>query len=469
MRRVTLPALVGMVLAAGMPAPAPLAAQEYTAKRHLTSRALFVALDSTSLSDSARMEPMRPGEATDSVMLDMVAYLDRTSGAKYQLGETRVRRWPGFSTQAHPTMGILVDTGQVTSLLGEVRRHKGAAGVPEEKIEPRLEYVIRFMMAHEYGHLMQYSHFGTDSVLSLNATRVIECAADLLGGFELRSFLASRYPEGMFPEASEQAAIDFGYIVGANDWLDGTTHPIREDRRLCIGRGVGAQRALAHAKGSATDSLSLVLRRWARDSEPELTQGSIDLVDWAQLRARAIVSAREIVDSSAVLAVVRDSSPVRLVRELAAASAEGGQALRRLRGPQAPRQSGAPAAYLLREALPVPWECVIAECDNAETALCTRQGREPDFLEPTFDRLVASVEQTLRGTQWRRIQAPLVPPLYLGADREILGKAQYGVTGSRPADPRAARIEVLFVKYAGSMTQQMAPRYEVVLVFRAKE
>lgn len=465
MRRVTLLVLAGSVLAVGVLAPARLAAQEYTAGRQLKSRALFVALDSTSLADSAGMEPMRPDEATDSVMLDMVAYLDRTAGAEYRLGRTRVRRWPGFGTQAHPTMGILVDSGEVAWLLGEVRRYKGQAGVPEEKIEPRLEYVIRFMMAHEYGHLMQYRYFGTDSVLSLNATRVIECAADLLGGFELRGFLASRYAEASFPEAAEQAAIDFGYIVGANDWLDGTTHPLREDRRLCIGRGVDAQRALVHARGSSMDSLSQALRRWARDSEPELTQGPLDLVAWAQLRARAIVSAREIVDSNAVLAVVRDSSPVRLVRELAAASAEGGQALRRFRGPRAPR---APAAYLLREALPVPWECLTAEYSKAESALCTREGREPDFLEPTFDRLVASVGQTLRGTPWRRIQASLVSPLYPNRDREILGKALYGVTGSRPNDPRAARIEVLFVKYPAPLPLQIGPRYGVTLFFRAK-
>lgn len=444
MRRVTLFALAASVLALAMPAPARVAAQVYDGGRQLKSRALFIALDSTSLADSADMEPMRPNEATDSLMLDMVAWLDRSAGAAYRLGTTRVRRWPGFGTHAHPTMGILVDTGEVGWLLRETRRYKGAAGVAEEKIGPRLEYVIRFMMAHEYGHLLQYRYFGTDSVLNQNATRVIECAADLLGGFEIHRFLLSRFPDGTFPEASEQAAIDFGYIVGANDWLDGTTHPLREDRRLCIRRGVEA-----------------------RDSEPELTRDSLDLVAWAQQRARAIVSAGEIVDSNAVLAVVRDSSPVTLVRELAAASSSGGPALRKLRGAPAPGPPGAPPRYLLREALPAPWECLTALYQKAESALCTRQGREPDFLEPTFDRLVASVDQTLRGTRWRKIQASIVAPLG-SENREIMGKTLYGVAGSRPDDPRAARIEVLFVKYPPSMTAQMGPSYQVMLFFRAK-
>ncbi len=157
-----------------------------------------------------------------------------------------------------------------------------------------------------------------------------------------------------------------------------------------------------------------------------------------------------------------------LVRELAAASAKGGHVLRKLRGPRAPGPPAAPPAYLLREALPVPWECLTAEYKKAESALCKRQGREPDFLEPTFDRLVASVGQTLRGTPWRRIQASIVSPLSANQDREIMGKALYGVSGSRPDDPRAARIEVLFVKYPPSMTAQMGPSYEVTLFFRAK-
>ncbi len=59
------------------------------------------------------------------------------------------------------------------------------------------------------------------------------------------------------------------------------------------------QRALAYAGGSSTDSGSQALRQWAHDSEPELTQESLELVAWTQLRARAMVSAREIVDNNA--------------------------------------------------------------------------------------------------------------------------------------------------------------------------
>jgi hypothetical protein len=49
-----------------------------------------------------------------------------------------------------------------------------------------------------------------------------------------------------------------------------------------------------------------------------------------------------------------------------------------------------------------------------------------------------------------------------------MGKALYGPIGSRPDDPRAARIEVLFVKYRPSMTAQLGPNYEVTLFFRAQ-
>ncbi len=433
--------------------------------RHLRSRALFAALDSTALEDSSAIQPMKPHQSLDSVMMDMVAFLDGTVGPAQGLKDTPIRRWDGFGTQAHPLLGILVDFREVAMLLDEVREYKQAVHVPEGEIDHRLEYVIRFLVAHEYGHLMQYRYFGPDSVANLNATRVIECGADLLGGFNLRAFLGSRYAEGSFPEAAEQAAIDFGYVVGGTDWLDGTTHPLPEDRRRCIKRGIEAERAVANSQGDSAAAIYQASREWLRDSEPELAGGTSNLMRWSQGRARAIVAEWEVIDSNAVLAVVRDSSPVRLVRKLADATARGQEALRQFRGDSAPYPRG---TYLLREALPVPWQCLIAQARQAETALCFHDGRKEQFAQFTFERLATSVRGALKGTPWRPIKGRPDSIFAQPSGREVLAKAQYGLPGARPEDPNAARIEILFLVYPVSMTAQMESTYSVLIMFRTR-
>jgi hypothetical protein len=425
--------------------------------RRLASRALFAALDSAAVEDSSRMRPMNQHERLDSIMVEMAGFLDRHIGPAYGLAATRVRHWDGYGTQAHPTLGILVDSGEIAGLLQRVSSHKGAAGVPAEEITRRLEYVVRFLVAHEYGHLMQYRSFGRDSVASLNATRVIECGADLLGGVGFSDYLASRYGSAL-PEGATQTAIDFGYVVGGSDWLDGTTHPLPEDRRRCIERGVEVAAELHGARAvraGAADSATLTLARRLNETEPELYRGKVSLMSWSQTRSREFVSARTIVDSSAVLAVVRDSSVERLVRRLAAATAKGRAELRKLRGARAP--SGKPP-YLLREALPAPWECVIGEVDGAETARCDRTIRGGfSYLEQTD--LEQAVKAALRETRWRQIAPERGQGTY---------KIVFAETGSDPANPRSARIEIFIDQDSASGTVQMLPEERMSLYFRTK-
>ena len=407
--------------------------------RQLASRALFAALDSAAIEDSSALRPMDRHERLDSTMLEMAGFLDREVGPRYGLGATQVRHWDGYGTQAHPTLGILVDSIEIAGLLGQVTSHKGGAGVPADEISRRLEYVVRFLIAHEYAHLLQYRSLGPDLVASPDATRIIECGADLLGGVELAEYLTSRFGSDV-PHAATQTAVDFGYVVGGSDWLDGTMHPLAEDRRECIQRGI------EHAR--------------------ERSEGTESLMSWSQRRSREIVSARSVVDSSAVLAVVRDSSVELLVGRLAAAAMKGTGALRAFRGERAPA-SQPPISW--REALPPPWECVIGQVDGAETARCSSTIRgSGDEVEFAF--VVGQVRSAL-GSQWRQAAAGAGRAVGRGGGMTLSRRTtlkQATFAPKRSSGRRAARIEVVLDQDALSSTAQLEPESMVTLTVRAR-
>jgi hypothetical protein len=444
--------------------------------RQLASRALFAALDSAAIEDSSALRPMDGHERLDSTMLEMAGFLDREVGPRYGVSATQVRHWDGYGTQAHPALGILVDSIEIAGLLREVTSHKGAAGVPAEEITRRLEYVVRFLIAHEYAHLLQYRSLGPDLVASPDATRIIECGADLLGGVALFEYLTSRFG-GAVPHAATQTAVDFGYVVGGSDWLDGTMHPLAEDRRQCIRRGieVGAGiRATRLLRAGAADSSTIASAGWLAENERELSQGTESLLSWSQRRSREIVSARSVVDSSAVLAVVRDSSVERLVGRLAAAAMKGAGALRAFRGERAPASQ---PPYLLREALPPPWECVIGEVDGAETARCSSTTRG-NGAALVFAEVVREVQSALLGSKWRQAATKSGQATGGGdergerivtrGERTILKNVTFAPKGSSSGDHRAARIEVVLDQDASSFTAQLEPESMMTLTVRAR-
>ena len=383
-------------------------AEAQARRRHLESRAVFAALDSVALADSFSMRRADPSHAPDSLLLNMVAYLDAAAGPAFGLTHPRLRGWDGYGSQAHPVLGILIDGQELAQLVGKVTALKAMAGVPKAEAERRVQYVLRFLVAHEYAHLMQYQAYGEAAVNDPDSTRVIECGADLIGGLSYREFLGVRYGSRPPPDEAIATARDFGYVVGAPDWLDGTTHPLPEDRRLCIVTGMGTAGALNGAfayRHGARDSASVRAADYLRREEPELDQaidhGTVNLMAWSRVKARKLAAAGAVVDGSQVLAVVRDSSVTRLVGKLAAAAVQGSAALRRFRGGHAPDDS---TAYLLREALPPPWECTISERLGGEEAYCGQNIRsDAAGRSLMFDRLVYQVKRGL-GEGWHQVQ-----------------------------------------------------------------
>lgn len=365
-------------------------------RRRLQSRAAFAALDSAQLADSSAMLPLDPHERLDSAMLAMAAYLDATRGRAAGLPPTRVRRWDGFGTQAHPRVGILVDRQEIDGLLERVAEIKTFRGVPRADVARRLEYVVRFVVAHEYAHLLQYRDVGGDAVDAPNATRVVECAADLVGGITYRSWAGGAFAPSPVPDDVIRTPTDFGLLVGASDWLDGTTHPLPDDRRTCIAEG------FATAERDAPDS--------APEAGFEGGSGRTTLVRWSLARARDLAGRHTVVGANLEVAVVRDTSAARAVGRLAEAAAGGAAGLRALR--TAVAAPGDSTGVLLREALPAPWECTAHTApDGAELGSCVLEVRAAsDDARRQFASLAASVGRVLAGAGWTTRRAEPTGP-----------------------------------------------------------
>jgi len=458
-----------MVLLAATLASPPAEAQ--ARRRHLASRAAFAALDSTALADSFSMRPADPASAPDSLLLNMVAFLDSSAGPAFGLSHTRLRRWDGYGSQAHPVLGILIDGEELAQLVREVTMLKGMAGVPGPEAERRVQYVLRFLVAHEYAHLMQYKAYGEAAVNDPDSTRIIECGADLLGGLSYRKFLGARYGTRPPPPEAIATAGDFGWVVGAPDWLDGTTHPLPENRRLCITTGMETAVALSGAaayRRGARDSASVRSAYYLRREEPELNRGldrgRVDLMAWSRVKARKLAGAGSVVDGSQDLSVVRDSSVSRLVARLAAAAVHGSDSLRRLRGGRAPDDS---TTYLLREALSPPWECTINERQGAEVAYCGQRIRTDGAGRSLmFERLVFQVKQGL-GEGWREVQPDTTAPGYTrppGAD----GRLAVFVSGGGAAYDRASpQVDLELSGSEEFSPMQLPPQYLLSMTVRS--
>jgi hypothetical protein len=437
--------------------------------RKLASRAAFAALDANALLDSALMTPLNVRERNDSLMLDMMESLDLSVGPLFRTRGTRIRRWDGFGSQAHPREGILIDGAQVRGLLQTVGSLKGMRGVAERQIAERAEWALRFIVAHEYAHMVQYSHFGRDTVEKRENGRVIECAADLIGGYQYQVFLVVKSQYDVVPDIAMDVATDFGYVIGAEDWLDGTSHPLPEQRRMCIATGMGAARGMmvmqAARRGQADSAVDPTVK-WLADNEPDLKSGKLSFMDWSMTRARGILQGGGAVASgSSADDVVRDTSVARLIGILGQLAQQGSDSMMVLRAGPAPTASG--RVFLLRASLPPPWQCTIARARSGETATCGRDWRTGlEFARAQFDTLVSHFRDLLKNTPWieTKSEADESAPRQLHAN---VASAHFTLRGGDPDDERTPRIEVFLGSALEQTAAQLPPGFTLGFSVRA--
>jgi hypothetical protein len=272
------------------------------------------------------------------------------------------------------------------------------------------------------------------------------------------------------PAAARAAAEDFGYVIGSNDWLDGTAHPLPENRHDCIATGMSAaagMNALAGARRGAGDSLADPRVRWLTDHEPDLRGGRISAIEWSRVRARELAAIGAVVGRDEELAVVRDTSLGTLVRHLAALAEQGSAALRTLRSDRAP---GAGSTYLLREALSPPWKCSIRTVSGVEQAECrytlVTGAKEADAL---VSQLREGVRAAVESDGWLEATAEAQSAATAGdPGRDLLQHVFFTRGGKDPSNLSIARVDVFRRDTAPNSPIQSPPSVTLGFAVRAK-
>ena len=398
-------------------------------EKRLVSRAAFAALNGPALADSSGIRSLDASDQLDALMLETWRWLDSVGRQSLQMPPTQIRKWTDFGSQAHPSEGILIDRSEVDTVMSLVRTQKGMGQVPAAEIARRTPWALRMLVAHEYGHLLQYRHLARDSVENPNLTRVVECAADILGGYYFEEYIEARIPTDSVRKVAREVARDFGYVIGSRDWLDGTSHPLGENRRSCIQKGIET----------------------ARDSTI-----STDVVGWAHEQARGAAAEGAVVYRNADLEVVRDTSLRSALRRLVASAGEGVAALRRSRSEQVSPDG---SSFLLRDALPTPWRCTIGPWRESEEARCDFETRDAS-MNATVAELLTQVRSALDTTAIRWAEAPPVGSM---GRRTVT----FRPIGAGADDARAPQVEVRWAA-EGSPVAQLAPRYVIAISVRAR-
>lgn len=378
-------------------------------RRYFRSRAAFAELDTAALMDSSEMRPMDATQRFDSLMLQILDHLNTTYAPLAGFAPVRMRIWEGFSTQVHPVAGILVDRPEVDGLLTKLKERKETAGLDSAEIYRRINHVAQFVVGHEYAHLLQYAYLQRQFVDDINATRVIECAADIVGGALHQRYAATRFAQSVVLQGALAATRDFGWLIGSGNWLDATAHPIPQHRMECIRLG---------QRTSIAD-----LRR--------LTTWSID-------ESRRITGAGSVISHDKSAVVVRDSSMRNFVRELVTLAEGGVEAMLELRGPALPQNTE--DAFILRRSLPEPWRCVLRVKKVSATAECEATG----VPEMDYGRMVSAAGEAVNRSGWRRDESLRLSEDNLRREEFHLGSA----------DRPRARVEV--VRIGASTADMMA-------------
>ncbi len=199
----------------------------------------------------------------------------------------------GSGTAWHPGLGTLVDTEQVSA-------------VQRESHLPDVEWILRFLLAHEHGHQQQYEVDKTNiATLSTEERQVREAQADVLAGMALyRSLSASiprqmnTIPESMFDPV--RAATRAVYDMGSAEYTM-TDHPSRLGRLQAIRLGItyaGALEMTVNREASAQ-----VIRE-----QLDLQSGE-ETMPYTRRMARAIVQAHHQAARDLVFVYEEDKSP----------------------------------------------------------------------------------------------------------------------------------------------------------------
>lgn len=151
---------------------------------------------------------------------------------------TSVRWQDSVPTYSSPDDGIAINRPRAARLAWEtdsvaLSNHNPDAAYARIFERPPSDYVLTMLMAHELAHLA--IDFTTPRVDQPEA--VVECAADVIGAFQVASVAPRLSPNGALALHFANVSANVAGDVLPGDWISANSHPDREQRAACMMRG----------------------------------------------------------------------------------------------------------------------------------------------------------------------------------------------------------------------------------------
>lgn len=179
---------------------------------------------------------------------------------------------------SHPDDGIALDARQLQRLRDSLP-------------EASLRQVVRFVLAHEWGHMVQFRRLGRETLGDTTRRRVIECEADMIAGGAL-ALLAENQGGAADFRGTSNGFIALAFNAGLPVWDFPWMHPNPSQRSLCITVGASAGLHWAMIRRYLATHDPAVLRdiNKFRTMDRRLFGPADSIAPWLWREANAIIS-----------------------------------------------------------------------------------------------------------------------------------------------------------------------------------
>jgi predicted Zn-dependent protease with MMP-like domain len=157
--------------------------------------------------------------------------------------------------------------------------------------EASLRQVVRFVLAHEWGHMVQFRRLPEDTLADSARRRVIECEADMIAGSALAVLAENQGSAADFREATN-SFIALAFNTGLPVWDFPWMHPNPSQRSLCItvGASAGLHWAMIRRYQATHDPEALQIVNKVRTMDRRLFGPADSIAPWFWREANAIIS-----------------------------------------------------------------------------------------------------------------------------------------------------------------------------------
>jgi hypothetical protein len=260
--------VAGICLIACLPARAqtPVAEQSW---------AWFLAASPAQVRNATRASAVDSAQVLGRMVLEERELLAQQFGFKVPVALSP----EGIGAMAHPSQGIILDAQQLQRLRDSL---------PSASFRD----VIRLLLAHEWGHMVQFRRYPMAELTDSTQRRHLECQADMIAGSILAPIIGqSPVGQESFRDASYRM-IALAFNIGRPVWDFPWMHPNPVQRQLCITTGgvAGFHRDMIRLYERTGDPAMLAAINRSRMIDRRLFGPGDSLLPWTKREAIAIVT-----------------------------------------------------------------------------------------------------------------------------------------------------------------------------------